>query len=78
MAAPAVSVVDTIGAGDAFHASLLAGLVSTDPVSAVVLPRSPAELEGLLERCVAAGALATTRAGAQPPTHAELARWLAE
>ena len=65
-APPKVAVVDTTGAGDAFSAALVVGL-----------------LEGLrdteaLERACAAGALATTRSGAQAglPTAAELDKLL--
>jgi fructokinase len=69
--APRVRVVDTIGAGDSFHAALLSGLVGTG-VSPVRIPSSVRELEDLLRRAVVAGALATTRIGAQPPTLVEL------
>ncbi|MEZ0067018.1 fructokinase [Streptacidiphilus sp. MAP12-20] len=68
--APQVTVVDTIGAGDAFESALLDGLFGSEGVR---LPESAAELTALLRRCAAAGALACTRAGAQPPTREELA-----
>ena len=61
-AAPAVDAVDTTGAGDTFVGYLLAGLVDG---------LAPAAALG---RACAAGALATTRAGATPsiPTAAEV------
>ncbi|MEU4831111.1 carbohydrate kinase [Streptosporangium sp. NPDC023615] len=66
---PPVRVVDTIGAGDAFQASLLAGLLHDGR------PRLPADretLERLIRRAVTAGALTCGRAGARPPGPAEL------
>ena len=62
--APAVTVVDTTGAGDAFCGALAARLAAgTDPAQAA-------------RAAVIAGSLATTRAGAQPsmPTHEEIER----
>jgi ribokinase len=56
-----VSVLDTVGAGDAFTAALAVGIASG-------LPEHIA-----LRRACVAGALATTRTGAQSsPTLAEL------
>ncbi len=59
---PHVDVVDTTGAGDAFSAALVVGLLEARP-----------EQEALERACVA-GALATTRHGAQAglPTSAEI------
>jgi ribokinase len=64
--APRVSVVDTVGAGDAFNGSLAAALSDGIPLA-----------EGLT-RAVAAGALACTSAGARSalPTAAELDAFL--
>lgn len=60
--APSVDVVDTTGAGDTFVGYLLAGLVAGAVPAAA------------LARAVAAGSLATTRAGATPsiPTAADV------
>lgn len=72
VSAPPTRVVDTIGAGDSFQAALLSALLEGHEGSGVRLPLTAAELEPVLQRAVVAGALATTRAGAQPPTTAEL------
>lgn len=69
-----VSVVDTIGAGDSFHAGLLAGL-------GWLGARSRQQLAGLAENQLraalrlasAVAALDCTRRGAEPPTVQELA-----
>lgn len=75
VAAPRTQVVDTIGAGDAFQSALLDGLLvrGADATLSVRLPDTPEELRALLTRSVTAGALATTRSGAQPPGKDELA-----
>ncbi|MBO2465478.1 carbohydrate kinase family protein [Actinomadura violacea] len=74
--APVVTVADTVGAGDAFMAALLAGLASEDLLGAhrrdaLAAAQTPA-LARLLERAVLAAALTCTRPGADPPTIAEL------
>lgn len=62
VAAPSVSVIDTVASGDAFNGSLAAALDSGDDVGSA------------LRRACAAGALAATRPGAQPslPTRADV------
>ena len=59
---PQVEAIDTVGAGDAFVATLAVSLLED------------MHLQPALERACAAGALATTRLGAQPslPTAAEI------
>ncbi|WP_086826856.1 carbohydrate kinase [Streptomyces sp. NRRL B-24572] len=66
--APAVTVVDTVGAGDSFMSAVLdtlAGRETFDGLGAEYLVR-------LLRRAAAAAAVTVSRAGAQPPDRAEL------
>lgn len=58
----AVESVDTTGAGDAFTAALLAGLVEQDDFTGIGRP----ELTRIIRFACAAGAIATTRRGAIP------------
>jgi fructokinase len=64
-----VEVVDTVGAGDTFTAALTTGLVDGPQ------PRDldDAAWTALLRRAVVASSITCTRAGADPPTAAELA-----
>lgn len=81
-----VDVVDTTGAGDAFMAALLAGLLlsagGTSDAGALHDARRPLDreaLEGVLRSANACGALTTTRRGAIPalPRAAEVEAFLA-
>ncbi|WP_238005336.1 carbohydrate kinase [Dactylosporangium sp. AC04546] len=65
--APRVAVADTVGAGDAFMAALLAGLARR-----LAPGGGPALLAALLDTAIAVAALTCTRAGADPPTRAEV------
>jgi fructokinase len=69
--APRVEVVDTIGAGDAFGAGLLAWLHDHDAIRPD-LSLEPDELRKALEFACLAGALTCTRAGAEPPWKSEM------
>lgn len=60
-----VDVVDTVGAGDTVGAVLVEGLMIHSELSGRVL-------ESVLERAARAAALTCTRAGAKPPSLAEL------
>jgi fructokinase len=71
VAAPRVDVVDTIGAGDAFGAALLAwlhdhGVLRSD------LRLDPDELKAALDYACLAGAITCSRAGADPPWKREM------
>ncbi|NNG39090.1 carbohydrate kinase [Flexivirga sp. ID2601S] len=72
-----VSVVDTVGAGDSFESGLLSGLLDagllggTDArarLRAATLP----DLLPAVQRAIQASAITVSRAGANPPTRAEL------
>jgi fructokinase len=71
VAAPVVKVVDTIGAGDAFGAGLLAWLHDHDRLNRDLhLERE--ELRLALEFACLVASITCTRAGAEPPWRAEL------
>ena len=71
VAAPRVHVVDTIGAGDAFGAALLAWLHDHDCISPN-LRLDETELRSALGYACLAAAITCTRAGADPPHKWEL------
>jgi fructokinase len=76
-----VATVDTVGAGDAFTAALLAGLADSGMLSpealAVRLAREQDLLREIVGQALAAAALTCTRPGADPPTARELRHYLA-
>ena len=68
VAAPAIDVVDTVGAGDSFQAALLAACADRGALSGMALDRLVAdEIREILEFAVQAAALTCTRAGADLP-----------
>ena len=73
----AVEVVDTVGAGDACMAALLAGLHRRDLLGASRRPALQAmdapTLGALADEAILAAAITCTRPGADPPTATELA-----
>jgi fructokinase len=71
VSAPHVEVVDTIGAGDAFGAALLAWLNDHDLIRAD-LSLKPDELRSALEFACLVASVTCARAGADPPTRADL------
>ncbi len=72
--APDVDVLDTVGAGDAFMAAVLATLLEGGAFGNYVggLPHDRAALERLLLAAAEAAALSCTRVGAAPPLRADL------
>jgi fructokinase len=70
VAAPQITVVDTVGAGDAFMAGLINALVRTDLLVGEVSQES---LRPVIEEAVLVAALTCQVAGGNPPTAAELA-----
>lgn len=79
VAAPQITVADTVGAGDALMAGLLdgldrAGLLSPGTVEEL-RALAPADFAPLLAHAVKVAALTCTRPGADPPTRADLDAW---
>jgi fructokinase len=70
--APHVEVVDTIGAGDAFGAAVLAWLHDHHAINLELALESP-ELESMVAFACQVAAVTCTRAGAEPPWRWELA-----
>ncbi|MHB1496495.1 MAG: carbohydrate kinase family protein [Acidimicrobiales bacterium] len=76
-APPEVEVADTIGAGDAFSAALLARFASEGALSpAGIFDLGKDDLDLALRQAVAASAFTCTRPGADPPTLGELNEFL--
>ncbi|MXQ11641.1 carbohydrate kinase family protein [Microvirga makkahensis] len=76
--APRANVVDTVGAGDTFHAGLLSWLDANDllrPESMAGLTQ--AQATAALDFAAAAAAIVCTRRGANPPTWEEVYRFMA-
>lgn len=71
IAVPAVRVVDTVGAGDAFGAGFLAAWTADGRGRADLADERA--LVAATQFAIEVGALTTMRAGAEPPTLAELA-----
>jgi fructokinase len=74
--APAVKVVDTIGAGDSFQAALLFALARLKRIERASLQTIGAdELHKALAFACRCAALTCTRAGADPPSYSEVGRF---
>jgi fructokinase len=72
-APPVPGLVDTVGAGDTFMATLLAGLTRIDALSpSAIKALSRDDVEGLIRRAGMAAAINCSRAGCNPPSLAEL------
>jgi len=72
VAAPEVEVVDTIGAGDAFGAAVLAWLHDHDALRSDLMLDAE-QLRSMLSFACLVAAITCTRVGADPPRRAELA-----
>lgn len=74
--APAVDVVDTVGAGDAFMSGLLHALAEHDLLGGAALPRlrhlDLRTFQDLVTTAIRSASITCSRAGANPPTRAEL------
>lgn len=75
VSAPTVEVVDTVGAGDTFTGALMVALLDREVVQLGAV--SDDVWREVLSYAAAAAALNCSRAGANPPTRAELARFRA-
>ena len=75
--APRVTVADTVGAGDSFMAGIIDGLARADLLGAQrreeLRDIDEATVRTVLERAARIAAITVSRAGANPPTSAELA-----
>lgn len=70
---PAITVVDTVGAGDTIAGALLASLWElTDESARPLVDLATREWESIARRAVAAAAVTCSRAGADPPRRSEL------
>jgi fructokinase len=72
--APSVEVVDTVGAGDAFMAGLLSAVTDAGLGAADLARLDRSQLGRLVDRAALVAAFTCGRAGADPPTRAELDR----
>jgi fructokinase len=76
--APRIEVVDTVGAGDTFHAGLLAWLDAKDLLTPQgIAGLSEAQVTGAVDFAAAAAAIVCTRRGANPPSWSEAEQFIA-
>lgn len=80
VSASSTQLVDTIGAGDSAMAALIAGAIQRGAVEerarTVLSSLTADDLRGMLEEAALAAGITCSRAGANPPTAAELGRQL--
>jgi len=75
---PKTNVIDTVGAGDTFMASLLAEMSGQSDPAAHIAGLSTSGIKTLLNRAATAAAITCGRRGADLPTAADLAKALEE
>ncbi len=79
--APAIDVVDTVGAGDSFMSGLLDHLAGADLLGAgrrqSLRGLATEQAEAMLQHAARVAAITCSRAGANPPTRSELDAWTA-
>jgi fructokinase len=76
--APTIDVVDTVGAGDTFHAGLLAWLDANNLLTPErVTGLNDAQVTAALDFAAAAAAIVCTRRGANPPSWGEVEQFIA-
>ena len=74
---PVAALVDTVGAGDTFHAAFLSYLYRRKELSTPVSAIDKVALEGALDFACAAAAINVSRAGCSPPTEREVLEFIA-
>ena len=69
---PPIQLVDTLGAGDAFSSGLLGALAERGALGRGAAGLAGVDLPAVLDRACLVAALTCARAGADPPTRAEV------
>ena len=73
---PVATLVDTVGAGDAFHAAFLAFLYRSGELSGTTAEIGKDTLANSLEFACAAAAINVSRSGCSPPTESEVSEFI--
>ncbi|MEJ2256716.1 MAG: carbohydrate kinase [Woeseiaceae bacterium] len=73
---PIARIEDTVGAGDTFHAALLASLCRADAIKGPYREIDPDVLGNAVDFACAAAAINVSRVGCSPPTQEEVERFM--